>query len=189
MVPSARKPDRPVDPAADNIRAIVELERQSRRHESRSERLGRRISDFVGTLMFVWLQLLAMGGWMLWNAFAPESSRFDPYPYGLLTFIVSLEGVLIATFVLIAQNQMSRQSDERDHLNLQVDLLAEQEMTVMLRMLGRISERLGIPDDSADAHRTAQLTAETNVLNIAERLREELPTIEREQSEEGGEQR
>jgi uncharacterized membrane protein len=183
MVPSAREPQTPVDPSADNIRAIVELERQSRRHESPSERLGRRTSDFVGTLMFVWLQLLVMGGWIAWNALAPEPSRFDPYPYGLLTVIVSLESVLIATFVLITQNQMSRQSDERDHLNLQVDLLAEQEMTVMLRMLQRISERLGVPDDSADAHRTAQLTTETNVLNIAERLREELPTIADETSE------
>jgi uncharacterized membrane protein len=173
----------PVDPAGDNIRAIVELERQARRHETRSERLGRRISDFVGTLMFVWLQIAAMAAWMLWNRFAPEPARFDPYPYGLLTFIVSLEGVLIATFVLIAQNQMSRQSDERDHLNLQVDLLAEQEMTMVLRMLRRIAERLGIPDDSEDAGRAAQLTTETNVLNIAERLREELPAVEAEPTE------
>lgn len=82
----------PVDPAADNIRAIVELERQSRRHETRSERLGRRISDFVGTLLFVWCQIAAMVGWMGWNSFAPVPLRFDPYPYGLLTFIVSLEG-------------------------------------------------------------------------------------------------
>jgi hypothetical protein len=67
------------------------------------------------------------------EALAPPPFRFDPYPYGLLTFIVSLEGVLIATFVVIKQNRMAVQSDQRDHLNLQVDLLAEQEMTAVLR--------------------------------------------------------
>jgi uncharacterized membrane protein len=168
----------PGDPAADNIRAIVELERQSRSHETRSDRLGRRISDFVGTLLFVWVQTAAMIGWMGWNSLAPVPLRFDPYPYGLLTFIVPLEGVFIATFVLIAQNQMSRQTDERDHLHLQVNLLAEQEMTVVLRMLRRISEKLDIPTDSEESTRADQLTLETNVLTIAEKLREELPTAD-----------
>jgi uncharacterized membrane protein len=153
----------------------VELERQARRHETRSERMGRSISDFVGTLLFVWIQVGAMVVWMFWNLLLPERWRFDPYPFGLLTFIVSLEGVLIATFVLIAQNQMSRQSDERDHLNLQVDLLAEQEMTLMLRMLQRISDQLGVPENSDETDRAARLTTETDVVTIAEKLREELP--------------
>lgn len=162
-------------PAADNIRAIVELERRARHQETRSERLGRRISEFVGSLRFVWLQTVSMLVWMLWNASAPPAWRFDPYPYGLLTFIVSLEGVFIATFVLIAQNQLSRQSDERDHLNLQVDLLSEQEMTIVLRVLQRISERLGIPPDDEERQRTEQLRQQTDVLAIAEELRENLP--------------
>lgn len=166
------------DSTAANILAIVELERQARRHETRSERLGRRISDFVGTVRFVWIQMGLMVGWGAWNLVAPEAWRFDPYPFGLLTFIVSLEGVLIATFVLIAQNQMSRQSDERDHLNLQVDLLAEQEMTLVLRMLRRISDRLGVPPDAEDIKRADSLTSETDVLTIAEQLREELPRTE-----------
>lgn len=80
--------------------------------------------------------------------------------------------------MLIAQNQMSRQTDERDHLDLQVNLLAEQEMTVVLRMLRRISEKLGIPADSAESTRADQLTLETNVLTIAEKLRAELPTAD-----------
>jgi uncharacterized membrane protein len=178
VVPSSRSSESRKDPAGANIRAIVELERQARRHETRSERLGRRISDLVGTLGFVWLQVALMVFWALWNLFLPPGWRFDPYPFGLLTFIVSLEGVLIATFVLIAQNQMSRQSDERDHLDLQVDLLAEQEMTLMLRMLQRISERLGIPIESGELTETERLTEETDVVSLAEKLRAELPDTE-----------
>lgn len=163
------------DPAADNIRAIVELERRATASKSWSERIGDRISAFAGSLMFVICHVAGFAGWALWNALAPPDLRFDPYPYGLLTFIVSMEGVLIATFVLIAQNRMSAQSDRRDHLNLQVDLLAEQEMTLMLRMLRRISERLNIHPEDAEEARAAKLTEETNVYELMQALQDELP--------------
>ncbi len=108
----------------------------------------------------------------------PAALQFDPYPYGLLTFVVSLEGVLIATFVLIAQNRMSRQTDERDHLNLQISMLGEQEMTLMLRLLRRVADRLDVPTESLEQTRAEQLTADTNVFDIASTLREELPEME-----------
>ena len=69
--------------------------------------MGQRISDFAGSLAFIGLHILWFVCWALWNAWARAPWRFDPYPHGLLTFIVSLEGVLIATFVLIAQNRMT----------------------------------------------------------------------------------
>jgi uncharacterized membrane protein len=162
-------------PAAHNIRAIVEVERQAAERGSIAERIGQAISDAVGTLQFVILQSVLMAGWIAWNWLAPRQWRFDPYPYGLLTFIVSLEGVFIATFVLIAQNRMSRQSDERDHLNLQISLLAEQEMTLMLRLLRRVCERLEIAPESQEQARAEQLAEETNVYELIETLREELP--------------
>ena len=83
--------------------------------------------------------------------------------------------------MLITQNRMSRQSDHREHLDLQVDLLAEQEMTLMLRMLRRISDRLGIPPESAEAERAEKLTQETNVYQLMERIRQELPEQKRAQ--------
>src|SRR4051812_32348203 len=130
-------------------------------------------------MLFVTLQSLAMLAWIAWNGLAPKALRFDPYPYGLLTFIVSLEGVLIATFVLITQNRMAVQSDRRDHLNLQVDLLAEQEMTLVLRMLRRISERLGIQAESEDEARAQTLAEETNVYDLMQTLDQQLPSSPR----------
>ena len=164
----------PADPAADNIRAIVDLERKALAASHWSDRISDAISAFAGSLWFVLFHVVLFTTWAAWNAFAGPRLRFDPYPYGLLTFIVSLEGVLIATFVLIKQNRMAAQSDQRDHLNLQVDLLAEQEMTVVLRMLRRISERLGIAGD-ADDTRTQRLTEETNVYELMQTLEQELP--------------
>ena len=164
-----------VDPAGENIRAIIEVERQAQRESTRGERTGDAISRFIGSMLFVTLHAIAMLAWIAWNVFAPDGSRFDPYPFGLLTFIVSLEGVLIATFVLIAQNRMSRQSEERAQLNLQVDLLAEQEMTLVLKMLRRISERLEIRTEDADEKRAEKLTEETNVYELVDTLRRERP--------------
>ena len=171
------------DPAADNIRAIVQLERQALRQSTIAERLGHVISGAIGTMAFVVWQTAAMLGWIGWNVVAPQGRRFDPYPFGLLTFIVSLEGVLIATFVLIAQNRMSRQSDQRDHLNLQLSLLAEQEMTSMLRLLRRMAEHFGLGPDTPAEERAVKLTEETNVYELVQALRRELPEIERERKD------
>ena len=163
-------------PAAGNIRAIIDLERKALAASSWSARVSDAISRFAGSLWFVLCHLMAFTAWALWNAMAPQALRFDPYPYGLLTFIVSLEGVLIATFVLITQNRMAVQSDRRDHLNLQVDLLAEQEMTLMLRMLRRISERLEIQPESEDQARAEKLAEETNVYDLMHTLDKQLPS-------------
>jgi len=166
------------NPAADNIHAIVELERQARQQAAPAERVGQQLSRLAGSLAFVVIQTVALAGWIGWNLAAAPGWRFDPYPFGLLTFIVSLEGVFIAIFVLMAQNRMSRESDERDHLNLQIDLLAEQEMTLMLKMLRRISERLQIPPEGGDEARAQKLAEQTNVYELVNTLRQELPERE-----------
>src|SRR3954451_14523727 len=163
------------NPTADNIRAILDIERKALSASSWSARVSDAISRFAGSLWFVLCHLTVFVVWAVWNAAAPQHLRFDPYPYGLLTFIVSLEGVLVATFVLITQNRMGAQSDRRDHLNLQVDLLAEQEMTLMLRMLRRISERLAIEPESSEQARAAKLGEQTNVYELMQKLNEELP--------------
>jgi uncharacterized membrane protein len=164
---------------ARNIHAIIDLERKALAASSWSARVSDAISRFAGSLWFVLCHLTAFIGWAAWNALASPSLRFDPYPYGLLTFIVSLEGVLIATFVLITQNRMAAQSDRRDHLNLQVDLLAEQEMTLVLRMLRRISERLNIQPETSEQERAEKLGEETNVYELMQELQKELPDSDR----------
>jgi uncharacterized membrane protein len=169
-------PDTPAgSPTAENIRAIIGLERQALASSSWSGRVSDAISRFAGSLWFVLCHLAVFTAWAIWNATAPQQLRFDPYPYGLLTFMVSMEGVLIAAFVLIAQNRMAAQSDRRDHLNLQVDLLAEQELTLVLRMLRRIAERLDIKPDSNEESRAQKLGEETNVYELMQTLEEELP--------------
>jgi uncharacterized membrane protein len=166
------------DPAADNVRAIVELERGAATEKTWSDRISDRIARFAGSLWFVLLHLAAFAAWSGWNTLAPVQWQFDPYPYGLLTFIVSMEGVLIATFVLITQNRMSQRSEQRDHLHLQVALLTEQELTLVLGMLRRISESLQVPPQSEEAARAEKLTEQTNIYELMSKLKQELPSTE-----------
>ena len=92
---------------------------------------------------------------------------FDPFPFNLLTMIVSLEAILLTSFVMISQNRMGRQADKRAHLDLQVNLLAEQELTKVLQMLDTICRALKIPEQDSE---TQLLMKKTDVTSIAREI-------------------
>ena len=73
------------------------LEQEKKRAESVQNRVADRITDFAGSMRFVYLHILWFG---LWIGLGAES-----YPYGLLTMIVSLEAIFLSTFVMISQNR------------------------------------------------------------------------------------
>ena len=159
------------DVAARNVAEIARLEERESRELPRSDRIGIAVTGRVGTLAGTLVHAAVFVAWCSWNLLGPRDLRFDPYPFGLLTMIVSMEGVLIALLVLVTQNRMSVQTDQRDRLNLQVDLLAEQEMTMVLRMLSRIGDRLGVQPEDHEQEATQQLMEETNVYQLMEELR------------------
>ena len=71
---------------------------------------------------------------------------FDPFPYGLLTMIVSLEAIFLSTFVLVSQNRMGEETERRAVLDLHIGLLTEHELTRVLQMLDAIQAKLHITD-------------------------------------------
>ena len=137
--------------------------------------MSKAITDFAGSMVFVALHILLFGGWAVWNGTAPQQFRFDPYPFGLMTMLVSLEGVFLATFVLITQNRMLVQTDRRDHLALQVNMLTEQELTAVLRMLRQLCERAGVAPESAAERQVEDLMQETNVYDLMQQIDRGLP--------------
>jgi len=161
----------PSDIAARNVADIAGLEERESRELPRSDRISLAITGRLGTLTGTLLHLVGLAAWCTWNLFAPRDLRFDPYPFGLLTMIVSMEGVLLASLVLVSQNRMSVQTDQRDRLNLHVDLLAEQEMTMVLRMLSRIGDKLGVQPADDEQQATQQFMEETNIYQLMEELR------------------
>src|SRR5918993_424105 len=161
-------------PVARNVAEIAKLEHADLGRLALSERISLAITRTVGTFGFAVAHAGALALWCTWNVIGPEAGRFDPYPFGLVTMIVSMEGVFLAMFVLIAQNRMSAQSDQRDHLDLQVNLLAEQEMTMVLRMLGRISDHLNVRRNDREENEARKLMESTNVYELMEELRRKL---------------
>lgn len=88
--------------------------------------------------------------------------------------VVSMEGVLLATFVLIKQNRTGYLSNRRDHIDLQINLLAEREITQLLQLAEAIATKLDIPVHPEKA----ALTQETSVEELAELLDQKLPAEE-----------
>jgi uncharacterized membrane protein len=163
------------DPMAYNVEAIARLELKGLHQRS----MGEKVSDFfvslMGSMPFLVLHVLFFTAWFSINLGAiPGVEPFDPFPFGILTLIVSAEGVFLAIFILISQNRMTRQSDKRAHLDLQVSMLSEQEMTMMLRMQQRLCEHLGVEVDNV-REEAQRLMDQTDVNRLVDELEEKLP--------------
>jgi uncharacterized membrane protein len=87
----------------------------------------------------------------------PKILQFDPYPHHILIITFAMETIFLSTFILISQNRQQLIADKRNHLDLQINLLAEQEASQMLTMLQQIMQHLGMraDDEEIDALRKA----------------------------------
>jgi uncharacterized membrane protein len=116
---------------------ITDGPRRSSRHpvlqrhdEERSESLQNRIADaitrFAGSMPFVYVHVAWFGLWIAINqGWFGRDIVFDAFPFGLLTMIVSLEAIFLATFVMISQN---RADEKREALAVhQWELVQEEE--------------------------------------------------------------
>lgn len=167
-------PNRPNgDPIRENVEAVAKLEQDFDRKRSVPERIADAIADFAGSLSFVLIHVAVFGSWILINiGVIPFIPKFDPFPFMLLAMSVSMEAIFLSTFVLIKQNRMSRRADQRAHLDLQINLLAEREMTLVLRMLQEISTRLSVNVPGGDVH---ELAKETSVEELVNEMENKLP--------------
>lgn len=161
--------------AQENIEQIVRLEQEAAERRTTSEKVADAIANFVGSMPFVYVHIVWFLVWLPLNlGWIPLIKAFDPYPFALLCMIVSLEGVVLSTFVLIKQNRMSQRADNRGHLDLQVNLLSEKETTKLIQMMERMSRKMGIEQDVVDPEVT-ELGQATAVENLARSLEEKLP--------------
>jgi uncharacterized membrane protein len=130
-----------------NIRTIIDIRQNATRDRGLQDRIADAVTNFSGRMVFVYLHIAWFSAWVLLNTGRLGLPVFDPFPYGLLTMIVSLEAIFLSTFVLISQNRQSEEAERRSDLDLQMDLLTEHELTRALLMLDKIQEKLGIEKD------------------------------------------
>jgi uncharacterized membrane protein len=151
-----------------NIQLIAELEASAKSSRTDMDKFIDAISSFVGSMLFVWIHLIWFTSWTLINRFSAKP--FDPFPFNLLTLIVSLEAIILSTFILISQNRQGRIAERRAHLDLQINLLSEQENTKILSMLTSIMTRLEIEDNDTDASLMMESTQPQNMIQQIEEI-------------------
>jgi uncharacterized membrane protein len=160
----------------DNVRRIAKLEEEQLRARSTGERIAGAVSRAAGTSAFAIGHLVWFTVWLVANSGLVRGLEpFDPSPFSLLTLIVSLEAIFLSIWILISQNQMTRQAERRAHLDLQVNLLAEQESTATLRIAQSIARHLGVDPDARRLDAGASLSDETDLERLASQIDESVP--------------
>src|ERR1700738_2416796 len=158
------------NPTQYNIDAIAKLEHDALDRRTLTERASDVITKLVGNVGFLLAQLVMLVGWTLGNLhIIPGLKPFDPFPFGALALVVSSESVFLTIFVLISQSRMARQSERRSHLDLQVSMLSEQELTTILQMLQKLCQHVGVNVDSS-ALQVQGFSKTTDVHKLASEL-------------------
>jgi uncharacterized membrane protein len=130
-------------------------------------------TSVAGSFAFLTINFIWFLGWVLINTnFIPGINAFDPFPFGLLTMIVSLEAIILAILVLISQNRASRIDDIREEIDLQVNVTAEQEITKILTLLTILLKKNGV-DLSSDKS-LAEMLKPINTNKLEKALEKEI---------------
>jgi len=163
------------NPTQFNIDAIAKLEHDSLERTTPTERLSDVMTKLVGNMGFLLAHLIVILCWSVSNLYViPGLRAFDPFPFGILALVVSSESVFLTIFVLISQSRMARQSERRSHLDLQVGMLSEQELTTILQMLQKLCQHMGVNVDSSKQE-VQSFSKTTDVHKLASELEEKLP--------------
>jgi uncharacterized membrane protein/AmiR/NasT family two-component response regulator len=156
-----------------NIRKIIRIRQKATSEQGLQDRIANIMTNYSGSMLFFYMHIAWFLVWFLLNTGHLGITPFDPYPYGFLTMVVSLEAIFLATFVLISQNLIAKEAERLTELGLQTSLMTEHESTRILQMLHAIQRKIGISNDSDSELADADLEMETkpeDVLAEIERL-------------------
>jgi uncharacterized membrane protein len=159
-------------PIQRNVQAVAKLEQDMRDRRTTVDRVTSHITRVAGSVTFIAAHAVWITIWIVLNT---SRYAFDAYPFSFLNLVVALEAVFLTSIVLMTQNRMTELADRRDHIDLQVNMLAEQELTAMLHMLHGLCTHAGVNVSIRD-ERVQQLLKETDIGKIAVALDRERTT-------------
>ena len=125
-------------------KAFQAIKAQHAANRSSMEVLADRMIGFASSTPFLVIHAIVFIAWIYWNLPFSGLPKFDPYPYGMLTLVVSLEAIFLSIFVLMTQSRESRIGELREELTLQVNLRMEEEITKTLHLVAGLYARLGL---------------------------------------------
>jgi len=132
-----------------------------------------RLIRIASSAIFLALHIVWFAAWVLWNTGVAGNTPFDPYPFGFLTLVVSLEAIFLAIFVLMGQSREAAIAELREELTLQVNLRMEAEVTKTLQLVAGLYTRLGhtVAEDSELKEMLQALDAESLEKALIEQIR------------------
>ncbi|MEO8198983.1 MAG: DUF1003 domain-containing protein [Gemmatimonadota bacterium] len=129
-----------------NIKTLIDRRASEYRSARLDHRMAAAISRFLGSLNFLYVNLLFFFTWIAINAgWINVRIPFD-HSFVILAGVVSIESLFLSTFVLISQNRLAAMSEKRADLDLQMSLLSEHEITQLINLVTQIAERMNIAD-------------------------------------------
>jgi uncharacterized membrane protein len=151
-----------------NVETISKMEQAAEVQRTAGERVADYFAAVVGSWPFIIVQTIILLAWVAINVVA-WSLRWDPYPFILLNLMLSFQAAYAGPIILMSQNRQTRLSEQRNRLDLQINLLAEQETTAILRMLRKLCEKEGIvPEGDASLAAFEQATKPEQVIRQIE---------------------
>lgn len=139
--------------AAKRRQYFRSFEAKSLRSRSILTQFADRLTEVCGSTSFLIFHIAWFVTWILINTgHVGFITPFDPFPFGLLTMVVSLEAIFLALFILVSQNRQAYISTIRDEVHMGVSLISEEEITKVLEILAEIRKEVGIkkPDPELD---------------------------------------
>jgi uncharacterized membrane protein len=136
--------ERRVRRSAGINKAFRAIKAQHSSNRSKMEIIADRMIGFASSTPFLVIHAFVFIAWIWWNLPFSGMKKFDPYPYGMLTTIVSLEAIFLSIFVLMTQSRESRIGELREELTLQVNLRMEEEITKTLHLVAGLYARLNL---------------------------------------------
>jgi uncharacterized membrane protein len=110
-----------------------------------SDKIADKLTSKFGSVVFLGINAVWFLIWIVINTgLIPGVEPFDPFPFGLLTMIVSLEAIFLAIIVLISQNRASKIAELREEIDLQINSIAESEVSKILILLSLLLDKNGI---------------------------------------------
>ena len=159
-----------IDAVEENVKAIKSWDRAVLLKRSKIERLSDRLTFMLASGPSIVAHAIWFFAWIAINTgLIPIVAPFDPFPFPFLTMTTSLEAIFVALFVLASQNRLAKQSDLRANLDLQIDLLAEREMTAVLQLLNDIAKHLDV-DTDVTTDKISDLIKKTDVKALADEV-------------------
>jgi uncharacterized membrane protein len=124
-------------------RAFGAIKAQHAAERTLIENLADGLNSLASSTPFLLLHVIWFLVWIAWNLGLLGFPTFDPFPFGLLTMVVSLEAIFLSIFVLMSQKRESAIAELREELMLQVNLRMEEEVTKTLQLVAGLYTRMG----------------------------------------------